>query len=204
MSHLSSQLEPGHFAYIIDNGRDGNNVRTQPLVADTTFIGAAPVGSVMFISAHASLGTYDNPYRGDPKRTWWHVIARGKEQGGKVPVLTGWTAAAENGVDFLARLQPLEGCEVPSMFHRKQDTYLKAGTRAFVATPGDTLAVRPTPSTKKDRIKRLQPGTIVTVIGQPTCEEDVRTWWQIAPDQWVCENEWQTGYLDWYLIPLHR
>lgn len=204
MSNVSASIARGDFVQVIENGLGASAVRSFPIKQSGNEKGWAPEGSVLVVSPRTTIDNYSNPFSDDQGLMWWYVRARSEEQSGGVKVLQGWAAAIEEGINFLAPIASRDGCTVPSMTKPKQPTYLHSGARAFVATVGENLNVRPRPQIRQDEklMGKLPPGSIVRVSGQPQCDDAGRTWWQIDRGRWVCENEIKHDRRYWYLVPM--
>ena len=68
---------------------------------------------------------------------------------------------------------------------------VRAGDRARVCTAHDRLVVCAQPGRSGAEVTRLEPGTDITILGDPTCA-DGSSWWEIRTESgvagWVAEG----------------
>lgn len=207
---MSHDLNPGDLAIVI-SGNGPNNVRRKPDVKSPRVKtqkedSQIPEHAVLAILPRPAGWTGAYPHN-DGAHTWWYVRGRTDKKlaADRFSVIEGWTAANENGVSFLQKMDTAVGCR--DTMGTGLDTHLGTGQEAYVLPP-DGLNIRGDAGPHAPRLDGLAQGTVVTVMGDPKCDHKA-VWWQVQrlsaahPAGWASEG---SGLLasapEWYLAPL--
>ena len=192
-------LNTGDLAIVI-SGNGPNNVRQGPNIRSARK-GQIPQHALLAILPRPAGWTGAYPHS-DGVRVWWYVRGRTEKMPApdRFEVIEGWTAAGAKGNPFLGPWKPAVTCvDAAGM---TPVTHLLAGQEAYVLPP-DGLNIREQADPHAARVGGLAPGTIVTLVGGPTCNSNT-VWWQVqrsgaaGPAGWVSEGD----SAEWFLAPL--
>jgi hypothetical protein len=201
---MSNNLNAGDLAIVVP-GNGPNNVRQKPdikspLVKTTKEDSQIPEHAVLAILPRPAgwAGAYPHT---DGVHVWWYVRGRTDKKlaTDRFAVIEGWTAASKNADPFLMRFEDAIACR--DTMGTALDTHLQTGQQAYVLPP-DGLNIRKEADPRAPRVGGLEPGTIVTVMGDPECDTKM-VWWQVRrigasnPAGWVSEG----NIVEWFLAP---
>lgn len=196
---VSDDLNAGDLAIVIP-GSGPNNVRQRPNIRSARK-GQIPEHAVLAILPRPAGWTGAYPHS-DGVHVWWYVRGRTDKKlaADRFEVIEGWTAANENSIAFLQRMDTAIACH--DTMGTGLDTHLQAGQEAY-ALPSDGLNIRKEADPQATRVGGLAQGTIVRVMGGPKCDTKM-VWWQAqrigaaGPAGWVSEG----NIVEWFLAPL--